>query len=177
MDETLVTVPATHFYRWIIAATLTVLGGSFTLFSVIEGRVTSLDDDVKELLRSYSHMDGRLQSLIPLLDRAVLERASVEPSAFGIAPIENANFGSIPSGWSVINRDVVMDLENSGKITLSSDTVDMTSPYLFVDCNSEIGANSGPVSCQSLDWRDPSFESSDAEEFLQQFESLRLLLE
>lgn len=139
-----------QFYGWIVGAAVLVLAGCFALYSSMNQRVSSLDSDVKRILSSNERMAGQLDTLLPLVTKQVLERASFDPGGVGIKKANNISFDAFSNGWTAVESKKLGELLASGLVDDLEAQSDLSRPFTIVDCKRVDGEIAGGFPCKIL---------------------------
>lgn len=133
-------IKVSHFYGWIIFAVVLVLGSGYAMYQDISGDVGDLSGDFQIVLTENARMAGRLDAVLPFLERQMFERASTNPEMLDLVPVTEANIDNLKNGFNIVNTLVAQDLSSQlGEKFLRPSQM---TPYAIYEC---LGAGDSPI--------------------------------
>ncbi len=134
-----------------------VLGGFYLLYSSLETRFGTLESEVKTVRENHANLTGKLEVMMPYLNKRVIEEISSEPAKFDISPWTEDNPYGADDGIQVFEASYLEALIDGPDFKFVGDfgSLSPEGDYLAVLC--ERGADQITAICS------PASENIDPE--------------
>jgi hypothetical protein len=147
-------VPAWMFWSSLVGAVILSLGGSFLLHQDLKSDATDLDHSFKQVAQTL---------LMPLFQKMLVERVTLEPTSFGFEPMEEWDEAKLETGLNFVD---VEKLAQSDAVLFKALSITYPnipkSGNIALDCTEDSGTFSfGSKACNLVQG---SYELSDPSE-------------
>lgn len=140
LDQVQYLVPAWKFWSSLVGAVILSLGGSFFLHQDLKNDATDLDHSFKQVAQTVAQIDGQMTLLMPLFQKMLVERVTLEPTSFGFEPMEEWDEAKLETGLNFVD---VEKLTQSDAVLFKALSITYPnipkSGYIALDCTENSG--------------------------------------